>query len=143
VSVNLNQDQKAWKGISALYLGVLLLLLFFPPSILKLTSSTQEERYQALAKTLRCLVCQNQNLWESNTPIALDLKSHLKAQILAGVDDEVVRAQLIEEYGDFISYDPPYQGWTHLLWLGPLAFLSVCLYGLIKVDRLIKRDRRQ
>jgi cytochrome c-type biogenesis protein CcmH len=84
-----------------------------------------EQRLNALATDLRCLVCQNESLAESRAPLALDLRREVRDQMRQGKDDQQVVAYLTERYGDFVLYRPPFKPETWLLWLGPPAFLLV------------------
>jgi cytochrome c-type biogenesis protein CcmH len=84
-----------------------------------------EQRYRALIAELRCLVCQNQSIAESNAPLAEDLREQVRAQIAAGKSDDEIIAFLTERYGDFVRYRPAFKGRTLLLWLGPFALLAV------------------
>jgi cytochrome c-type biogenesis protein CcmH len=86
-------------------------------------SPEEEARYRALIAELRCLVCQNQSIAESNAPLAEDLRQQVRAQIAAGKDDEEIIEFLTERYGDFVRYRPAFKGRTLLLWLGPFALL--------------------
>ena len=78
-----------------------------------------EERVMRLAHDLRCLVCQNQSIAESNAPLAVDLRNQVREQFLAGKDEAAVVDYLVARYGDFVLYLPPFKGTTLLLWLGP------------------------
>ena len=82
-----------------------------------------EARYRALIAELRCLVCQNQSIAESNAPLANDLREQVRAQIAAGRTDEEIIEFLTARYGDFVRYRPAFAGRTLLLWLGPFALL--------------------
>lgn len=84
-----------------------------------------EQRYRALIAELRCLVCQNQSIAESNAPLAEDLREQVRAQIAAGKSDDEIIAFLTERYGDFVRYRPAFKGRTLLLWLGPFALLAL------------------
>lgn len=84
-----------------------------------------EKRLKALAEELRCLVCQNQSIAESNAPLAEDLREQVRAQIAAGKSDDEIIAFLTERYGDFVRYRPAFKGRTLLLWLGPFALLAL------------------
>jgi len=95
-------------------------------------------RYQALINELRCLVCQNQSIAESNAPLAEDLRAQVRAQIAAGKSDEEIIEFLTERYGDFVRYRPAFKGRTLLLWLGPFALLA--LAGTVAVV-FIRRSR--
>lgn len=76
-----------------------------------------------LSHKLRCLVCQNQSIAESNAPLAVDLRNQVREQLAAGKDKDDVIDYLVERYGDFVLYEPPFKGTTLLLWLGPLVLL--------------------
>lgn len=78
-----------------------------------------EERVMRLSHDLRCLVCQNQSIAESNAPLAVDLRNQVREQFLAGKDEAAVVDYLVARYGDFVLYLPPFKGTTLLLWLGP------------------------
>jgi cytochrome c-type biogenesis protein CcmH len=78
-----------------------------------------------LAEELRCLVCQNQTIADSNAPLALDLRNQIRAQVAQGRTDDQIRAYMVERYGDFVLYKPPFKASTLLLWLGPLALLTL------------------
>ena len=78
-----------------------------------------------LALELRCLVCQNQTIADSNADLAVDLRRIVRSQILEGKSDGDIKAYLVARYGDFVLYKPPVQGNTTLLWFGPFALLVV------------------
>jgi cytochrome c-type biogenesis protein CcmH len=82
-----------------------------------------EQRYQALIDELRCMVCQNQSIAESNAPLAEDLRQQVRAQMDAGKSDEEILSFLTARYGDYVRYRPAFKGMTLLLWLGPFAVL--------------------
>ncbi len=76
-----------------------------------------------LSHKLRCLVCQNQSIAESNAPLALDLRDQVREQLAAGKSKDDVVDYLVDRYGDFVLYEPPFKAVTALLWLGPAALL--------------------
>ena len=84
-----------------------------------------EQRLKDLGEQLRCLVCQNQTIAESNAGLALDLRNQIRAQIAAGKSDDEIRAYMVARYGDFVLYRPPLKATTVLLWIGPFALLGV------------------
>ncbi len=94
-----------------------------------------EQRATALERELRCLVCQNQTLAESNAPLALDLRHQIRDQLAAGKSDREVVDYLVARYGDFVRYRPPFKATTVLLWTGPFGFLLGGFYLLIRVLR--------
>jgi cytochrome c-type biogenesis protein CcmH len=76
-----------------------------------------------LADQLRCLVCQNQSIAESNAELAVDLRRQIHEQIASGRTDGEIVAFMVERYGDFVLYRPPFKATTLLLWFGPLVLL--------------------
>jgi len=81
-------------------------------------------RLKKLENELRCLVCQNQTLADSNAELAADLRREVRELALAGRSDDEIRAYLVARYGDFVLYDPPVKPVTWMLWFGPFALLS-------------------
>jgi len=104
----------------------LLLLLSLPLQAQELTPE-QDARYHQMTQELRCLVCQNQNIADSNAPLANDLREQVHAQILAGRSDAEIKTYLTERYGDFVLYRPPLKASTVLLWLGPALLVLLAL----------------
>jgi cytochrome c-type biogenesis protein CcmH len=100
--------------------------------------SALDRHVMELSHELRCLVCQNQTLAESNAPLAVDLRNQIKEQVAAGKSDREVIDFLVERYGDFVLYRPPFKAITVALWLGPFVFLLGGLYFLV---RLVRRRR--
>jgi cytochrome c-type biogenesis protein CcmH len=87
-------------------------------------ASNLETRLKHLELELRCLVCQNQTLADSNAPLAEDLRREVRELAVAGKSDVQIRAFLTARYGDFVLYDPPVQRNTWLLWFGPFVLLA-------------------
>jgi cytochrome c-type biogenesis protein CcmH len=85
----------------------------------------QDARYRALIEEIRCLVCQNQTLADSNAPLAVDLREQVRAMVEQGASDDEIIAYLTARYGDFVLYRPPFNAVTALLWLSPLLFLLI------------------
>ena len=98
-----------------------------------------EAHVMRLAEKLRCLVCQNQTLAESNADLAVDLRREVKEQIKAGKSDAQIMDYLVQRYGDFVLYQPPFKAITVLLWVGPFALLALAL-GLL-FARLARRRK--
>jgi len=90
-----------------------------------------EKRLMHLASELRCLVCQNQSLADSNADLAVDLRNEVRSQLAAGKSDDEIRAWMTARYGDFVLYRPPVKRTTVLLWLGPFLLLIVAVTGLV------------
>jgi cytochrome c-type biogenesis protein CcmH len=97
-----------------------------------------EHRAVALEQQLRCLVCQNQTIAESQADLAMDLKKEIREQIRAGKSDEQIIQFLVARYGDFVLYKPPFMATTVLLWAGPFALM---LGGLIVLFVYLRRRR--
>ncbi len=85
----------------------------------------QEDRFNQLTQELRCLVCQNQNLADSDAQLAHDLRAEVHEMLLAGKSDDEIKTFMVERYGDFVLYRPPVQVNTYLLWLAPLVLLLI------------------
>jgi len=84
-----------------------------------LTDPVLEARARALGRELRCLVCQNQSIDDSDADLADDLRRLVRERLVAGDSDQGVRDFLVARYGDFVLLDPPFRPGTWLLWLGP------------------------
>ena len=85
----------------------------------------QEALYQDITKELRCLVCQNQNLADSDAGLATDLKDKVAAFVMEGKSKDEITQYMIDRYGEFVSYEPPLNGSTLFLWLSPLVLLLI------------------
>lgn len=99
------------------------------------TASGQQARIQSLSEKLRCLVCQNQSIADSNADLATDLRRELEAQVKAGRSDEQILDFMVQRYGDFVLYKPPLKASTVLLWVGPFVLLGVAAASLVAVLR--------
>jgi cytochrome c-type biogenesis protein CcmH len=98
-----------------------------------------ERRMMALAEELRCLVCQNQTLADSQADLAADLRQEIRELMQKGQSDEQIKRYLVARYGDFVLYRPPLKATTWLLWFGPAALLVAGLAALYAV--LLRRRR--
>lgn len=108
----------------------ILALLVLPVAVLAsaplvFDSAEQEQRFQDLTEELRCLVCQNQNLADSDAPLAQDLRQEIHDMLLAGRSDDEIRTFLVDRYGDFVLYRPALKGNTLALWLAPALLLLI------------------
>ena len=97
-----------------------------------------ERRMKHLAEELRCLVCQNQTIADSNAALAVDLRNQIRGQIAAGRDDTQIRDYMVARYGDFVLYRPPFKATTALLWLGPVLLLA---FGAVIYALTIRRRK--
>jgi cytochrome c-type biogenesis protein CcmH len=98
----------------------ILFILFSLPG----NSNDNEQRIRQLEEKLRCLVCQNQTLADSSAELAGDLRRQVREQVAAGRSDDEVIEFLVQRYGDFVRYEPPFKATTALLWIGPFALLA-------------------
>lgn len=122
--------------------------LFFPLLVLVCAllspgfSSAAEvdpDRMRNLEKELRCLVCQNQSIADSHAGLAADLREELERLMREGKSDDEIRAWMVERYGDFVLYRPPFKPLTWALWLGPFVLLA--LGGLV-IYRVTSSSRK-
>jgi len=97
--------------------------------------SAFQERLRHLEEELRCLVCQNQSLADSNAELALDLRREIRQLANQGKTDAEIVHFLKERYGDFVSYRPPFKMSTLFLWIGPPLFLGIALIWVLIVTR--------
>lgn len=102
-------------------------------------NAEQQARFNKLTTELRCLVCQNQNLADSDAPLAHDLRQELYEMMQSGLSDEQIKQFLVERYGDFVLYLPPVKGNTLLLWAAPALLL---LGGAVVVYVNIRQRKR-
>ena len=91
------------------------------------------KRAVELGAELRCLVCQNQSIEESNAELAVDLRRQIREQIAQGKSDREIIDYMVARYGDFVLYRPPFKATTALLWLGPFLLLLVGILALRRV----------
>jgi cytochrome c-type biogenesis protein CcmH len=90
-----------------------------------------------VAHELRCLVCQNQTLADSNAELAVDLRNSIREQLGRGASEREVLDFMVARYGDFVLYRPPLKATTVLLWAGPFLFLGVGIFVLVR--RLLRK----
>jgi len=115
----------------SLLAGLIIFLVALASSVnaaddpLEFTDPAQEQRYMALIEGLRCLVCQNQSLADSNADLAQDLRQEVYRLFMEGDNNEDIIKYLVARYGDFVLYRPPFKSTTYLLWLAPLIFLMI------------------
>lgn len=117
---------------SGLFAWGFLMTFFVSMNSFAALNESQQARYDVWINELRCLVCQNQTIAESNAPLAADLRVQVEKQIEAGRSDEEIRLYLTDRYGDFVLYNPPLQSSTWLLWFAPFVLLAVALAFVIR-----------
>jgi len=106
-----------------------------PIETFKFDSPEKEKVFHKLSEELRCLVCQNQNIAESNADLAKDLRLEIYTMLMQGKTEDEIVAFMVQRYGDYVLYRPPFKPLTWLLWLGPAI---VFVLGLIFVVRYMK-----
>ena len=99
-----------------------------------------QHRYEAINRELRCLVCQNQTIADSNATLAQDLRREVREMIAAGNTDAEIREFMIERYGDFVLYRPRMTAQNFLLWAAPALLLLV---GAVVVVRVVRRKAQE
>jgi cytochrome c-type biogenesis protein CcmH len=101
-------------------------------------STQQEADYNELVDELRCLVCQNQNLADSNAELARDLRKEVHTMLTDGSNKQEVIDFMVARYGDFVLYRPPMQSNTAVLWIGPFVILAI---GILAAFLFVRRHR--
>ena len=123
-------------------------ILFFPLAVLAvdpgeiLKDPNLEKRARSISKGLRCVVCQNQSIDDSDAQLARDLRILVRNRIVAGDSDTAVIDYVVSRYGDFVLLNPPVKGVTLVLWFGPIFFTLAGLIGLILFFRRQKIDSK-
>ena len=105
---------------------------------LQFRDTAEAARFHDLVAELRCVMCQNQSLADSNAQIAVDLRREVLDLMREGRSDQQIRDFLVARYGEFVLYRPRVSPTTWLLWFGPLLFVLV---GGVVIRRLLRRDR--
>ena len=95
-------------------------------------TSMQNDRAIDLFKETRCLVCQSQTIYDSNSELATDLKLFIKEEIIAGKTDDNIKAQLVTNYGEWILMTPSLSKTNYILWFSPLIFLLIGIIVMFK-----------
>jgi cytochrome c-type biogenesis protein CcmH len=117
---------------------LVLVLLFFGSFVHAADEPALEKRVTAIASELRCLVCQNQTIADSNADLALDLRNTIREQLKRGASEKDVLDFMVARYGDFVLYRPPLKASTVLLWFGPLLLV---VGGAWLLARRLRRKR--
>ena len=106
-----------------------------PIETFKFDSPETEKVFHKLSEELRCLVCQNQNIAESNADLAKDLRLEIYTMLSDGKSEDEIVDFMVERYGDYVLYRPPFKPMTWLLWFGPAIVFA---FGLVYVVRFMK-----
>jgi cytochrome c-type biogenesis protein CcmH len=125
------------RAIPAKFLCALLLALLAPLAWAadQPPQPVDSDRLYRLTSELRCLVCQNESLADSNAGLAIDLKNEIRNRMASGESDAQIKKFLVDRYGNFVIYRPPFNAATLLLWLGPLLLAVI---GLLVVWRTVR-----
>lgn len=114
--------------------------LYASPEIHQFANPEQESQYQEIIHNLRCLVCQNQSIAESNAALATDLKLKVYEMLTHGENEKYISAFMKQRYGDFVLYKPQVSRYTVLLWLAPVIFLLLAIMAVWKL-KLIDKEK--
>jgi cytochrome c-type biogenesis protein CcmH len=104
-------------------------------------SPEQEVLFHKLSGELRCLVCQNQSIADSNAGLAQDLRTEMYEMLRAGKTEEQIIEFMVERYGDYVLYRPPFKAQTFLLWLGPMIVFIIGVYFALQFIRAQKKRK--
>ena len=150
-SARLRQPARAWARLWRVFASALFAALFTAvcaaplaaqtvtdPAPLRFENAVEEKRFHMLVAELRCVMCQNQSLSDSNAQIAVDLRREVLALMRDGRSDSEIRDHLVARYGEFVLYRPRLHGATWLLWFGPLLFV---LGGVVALVAVLRRSR--
>jgi cytochrome c-type biogenesis protein CcmH len=124
---------------------IALLMLALPLAVLAADATPTDldpvaaKRAVDISAQLRCLVCQNQSIAESNAELAVDLRRQVNEQIKAGKTDREIVDFMVDRYGEFVLYKPPFNMTTLLLWLGPLALAVLAIVAFVRTLRARNR----
>ena len=102
-----------------------------------------EKKVLEVSNELRCLVCQNQTIADSNADLAVDLKNQVRKQLSEGRSKDEILKYMTERYGDFVLYKPPFNAATLMLWVGPFLLMLLGLVLLVRQIKQRKRDLQQ
>lgn len=117
----------------------LLLFVGIAQAVAEFSDPDDERRFNELAKTLRCMVCQNQSIADSNAELARDFRDQVKRKMNAGQSDAEIINYMVERYGDYILYRPPFNMATAILWTGPFILV---IAGFLMILRTMRRQEK-
>jgi cytochrome c-type biogenesis protein CcmH len=129
-------------GLALVLAGPVMADSDMPPAPLanvQLPDPKQEAAAKSLMETIRCLVCQGQSIADSNAELAGDMRNLIRQRIAAGQTPDEIRAWLVQRYGEWVTYDPPLDRMTWLLWAAPVLFLVI---GALIARGSLRRRRR-
>ena len=105
-------------------------------------SADFQEKVKSISAELRCLVCQNQTIADSNASLAVDLRNQVSRMLRQGKSEQEIKQYMVERYGDFVLYDPPVKERTWILWFGPFLLLVLVIAFLVsnQLKRRVEPD---
>ncbi|MGB5398033.1 MAG: cytochrome c-type biogenesis protein [Gammaproteobacteria bacterium] len=133
------------KTLISVFTAVLLLLAINaaaePMVTFTFDSPEQEASFHKLSNELRCLVCQNQSIADSNAGLAMDLRTEMYEMLRAGKTEDEIVEFMVDRYGDYVMYRPPFKVQTVLLWLGPMIVFFIGVYYALAYIRGQKKSK--
>ena len=145
-------NKSAISQLIAVLMGVVIAITLFSPLILKnafaitaeemLEDPVLEKRARTISAGLRCLVCQNQSIDDSDAELAIDLRKQVRDYLKQDISDEAIFLALREKYGEFVLLSPPIQPATYLLWIAPLAILGIGILLMANLFFAAKKNNR-
>ncbi|KAA0874769.1 cytochrome c-type biogenesis protein [Nitrincola tapanii] len=117
---------------------LLLLMLAWPALAIEsydFSTADGERRYNQMVRELRCPTCQNQAISDSDAPLAADLRREVHRMIEEGYSDDYILEFMVNRYGDFVHYRPPFTSQTWILWFGPLVLLVLGALAVLRIAR--------
>ena len=122
--------------IPALILTLMVIISAYAADVpFNFENTAEAQRYHSLIEEIRCLVCQNQSLADSNADLAQDLRNEIHQMVLEGRANDEIIAFMVDRYGDFVLYRPPLKSTTFLLWFGPLLIFLTAVLVVMRVVR--------
>ncbi len=135
---------------SLLLAGVFALIVILPVApayadidVYEFSSDENRERYRGLTRELRCPKCQNQDIADSNAPIAQDMRREVHRMVESGQSNAEVVDFMVERFGEFVTYRPKVMPETYLLWYGPWVLVAVGLVAIVAVARSRRQSREK
>ncbi|MCG6887859.1 MAG: cytochrome c-type biogenesis protein CcmH [Proteobacteria bacterium] len=122
---------REWLVLAGLLVGLLSNTVLAGVEVHQFDNPAQEQQYKHLTNELRCLVCQNQNLADSNADLAQDLRQEIYEMIQQGKSNQEIIDFMVARYGDFVLYRPPVKSTTLFLWIGPFLILGIGIVILL------------
>jgi cytochrome c-type biogenesis protein CcmH len=121
--------------VATLWLALFSMMVVAIDTEKDLPTPALQERYERLINELRCLVCQNNSIADSNAGLAADLRREVRSMLLAGKTDAEILSFMTDRYGDFVLYRPPFVPRTWLLWLAPALLLLLGAFVAVRIVR--------